>query len=70
MTSLGTSCRALLLCTQCRVSFGRITAIWSSLIVLQLVYTNIGTLHLEWASTILGVIAIFVTAPLYYFYAK
>lgn len=34
-------------------------------------YTNIGgRLHLQWASTILGVLAIFVTIPIYVFYWK
>ncbi|RMJ27215.1 multidrug transporter [Aspergillus sp. HF37] len=34
-------------------------------------YTNIGgELHLQWASTILGILAIFVTAPIYIFYWK
>lgn len=33
------------------------------------VYSNIGKKYpLEWASTILGIIAIFVVLPLYYFY--
>lgn len=32
-------------------------------------YSNIGKSHpLSWASTILGVIAIFVTVPIFYFY--
>jgi hypothetical protein len=32
-------------------------------------YSNIGKSHpLEWASTILGVISIFVTLPIFYFY--
>jgi len=34
------------------------------------VYSNIGKLHLEWASTILGFIAIIVTMPIYIFYWK
>lgn len=33
-------------------------------------YENIGTLHYEWASTILGCLAIFVTIPIYVFYWK
>lgn len=33
-------------------------------------YENIGTLHLQWASTILGVLAVFVAIPIYVFYWK
>ena len=34
-------------------------------------YSYIGKKHpLEWASTILAIIALFVTAPVYYFYKK
>jgi MFS family permease len=33
-------------------------------------YSNIGTLHLEWASTLLGCLAILVTIPIYVFYYK
>ena len=34
-------------------------------------YSNIGKTHpTEWASTILAIIAIFVTSPIYYFYRK
>ena len=33
-------------------------------------YENIGTLHLEWASTLLGCLAILVTIPVYLFYWK
>ncbi|KAL2005596.1 hypothetical protein VTN00DRAFT_10089 [Thermoascus crustaceus] len=33
-------------------------------------YSNIGKLHLEWASTILGCVAIIVTIPIYIFYWK
>lgn len=35
------------------------------------VYSNIGKKYPEeWASTILGILAIFITAPVYYFYKK
>ena len=36
----------------------------------QPLYNNIGTLHYQWASTLLGVLGIFVVIPVYIFYWK
>ncbi|WFD00020.1 hypothetical protein MYAM1_002766 [Malassezia yamatoensis] len=33
-------------------------------------YSNIGTLHTEWASTILAILAVFIVMPVYLFYWK
>ena len=42
-----------------------------SLTIYLLVYSNIGKKYPEeWASTILAIVAIFVTSPVYYFYRK